>query len=259
MNKLYSKILVLFLLVLFVSILSFSQEGIKITPIKEITKDIVGEDVYIKAKINSVTKPEPDSKRPFKFNISDESGSSVMFMWRDKYEEFGDENALKKGDNFQAKVTITEYRNSIELRLNRASDLKILKSEEAKPAPEAVAQPQEVKKEEPKEVKKEEQKEGEFTKISSITKDSVGETVKVKGKFASVRAPWNERAPYTCMLKDDSGTIQVVFWSDVFDALGVTVDELKNADIEIQSIVNEYRGILQIKVNHPDNIKIIKK
>jgi len=251
MRNVYSKILIVFILFAFLSIVAVSQEEVKYTPLKEISNNIVGEDISIKAKINTVIKPEPTSKRPFKFNISDESGSSVMFMWRDKFEEFGDENALKKGDSFTAKVTVTEYNNKFELRLNRASDIKITKAEEPKATPGAVT--------EVKEMKKEEKKEGDYTKIGSINKDSLGETVKVKGIFTSVRKPWNERAPYICMLKDDTGTVQVVFWSDVFDALEVKVEELKNAEVEVNSILNEYQGTIQIKVNHPDNIKILKK
>jgi len=255
MRNLYSKILIVFILFAFLSIVALAQEEVKYTPLKEISDKIVGEDISIKAKINTVIKPEPDSKRPFKFNISDESGSSVMFMWRNIFEGLGDENALKKGDSFTAKVTVTEFNNKFELKLNRASDIKITKAEEPKAIPGATPGAVAVV----KEVKKEEKKEGDYTKIGSINKDSLGETVKVKGIFTSVRKPSNERAPYICMLKDDTGIVQVVFWNDVFDALEVKVEELKNAEVEVNSIINEYQNIIQIKVNHPDNIKILKK
>ncbi len=248
LKKSHWKVLFVFSLLAIFVILSFGQEDVKYTPLKEITNDVLGEELHIKAKVTGVNKPDPTSKRPFKFNISDESGTSVMFMWRDQYEGFGNEDAIKKGDKFTAKVTVTEYREKIELRLNRASDIKIEKTAEKKESPVAEKEP-----------KKEVKKEGGYTNIGDINNDYLGEVVKVKGKFTSVGTPWKDTAPYICMLKDDTGIVQVVFWSDVFDALEVEVKDLKNAEVEVESVVNEYRGTIQIKVNHPDAIKILKK
>ncbi len=91
---------------------------------------------------------------------------------------------------------------------------------------------------------------------ASVTTDSIGKTVTVTGSVVSSRPSWSERAPTTLVLQQEPA-VAVVYWQDIANVAeagkGVPA---KGTKISVRGKVQDWRGTLQIKPAHPDDLII---
>jgi len=68
--------------------------------------------------------------------------------------------------------------------------------------------------------------------------------------------PEGSRAPWTVEIKDDSGSICVVFWQDVFEKLENKLQLRSGSAIRVRGIVTSYKGRKQLSVSRAEDIEL---
>jgi len=97
----------------------------------DITEEMIGSRVDVRGRITEVRPPRQGSRRPWSVTIEDESGRQDLSFWRDVYEDIEEKVKLAPGAHIQARVVVGSFRDKIQLRLSRASELQFV-SEAAK-------------------------------------------------------------------------------------------------------------------------------
>jgi hypothetical protein len=101
---------------------SVRADDASLTPIPKITKALVKQEITVRAAIANIR--EPDSERaPYIVTLAEGGASLPMVYWSDI--QPGVASKVKIGSVVQAKVTVTIYRDQIELRLRSAGNLEL--------------------------------------------------------------------------------------------------------------------------------------
>jgi hypothetical protein len=169
-------------------------------------------------------------------------------VWDDVFSKIpeGTRAAIVQGDadvTMTAKVAV--FRGQVELHLGAASDVQVAGAPAvAAPAP-AVASAT-----------------GALAP-GQITIGDKGKNVTVRAKVESARRPASERAPFVLRLVGEPGAIaggiDLVFWEDTQKAIPAEHQAEPGDLVEVKGTVGEYRGTLQLRLNDPAGLKVLKK
>ena len=98
------------------------------------------------------------------------------------------------------------------------------------------------------------------TDLATITTDMVGSNVEVETTIKSITPPpEGSRAPVKIELTDATGTMTLVVWPDMYETLR-TQSPLSTGDvIYLNAKVATYRDNLQLKIQAPTDVKIVRK
>ncbi|MCF7847327.1 MAG: hypothetical protein K9M45_00645 [Kiritimatiellales bacterium] len=82
-------------------------------------------------------------------------------------------------------------------------------------------------------------------------------SVLINGVISGVSAPREgSRAPWTVEVKDTSGTIQVVFWQDIFEALSDKLLLKPGSGFRVRASVTSYKGQKQLSASRVEDIQL---
>jgi DNA/RNA endonuclease YhcR with UshA esterase domain len=98
------------------------------------------------------------------------------------------------------------------------------------------------------------------TEIAAINDSLLNTTVEVQATIKSINRPREgSRAPYRVNIADDSGAINLIIWSDVFEVVesqyGLTPGQL----ISVRARVTEFRGEVQLTLRGAGDLKLLSK
>lgn len=93
--------------------------------------------------------------------------------------------------------------------------------------------------------------------ISRISRDRLGETVRVRARIKAVRAPQTERQPWLFTLVDEDGEVDLTVWRDVKSAIPGADGLAEGAAIEVIAEVTSFRGDLRLTLGSPADLTII--
>lgn len=221
--------------------LKISPAEMEVTALAEITDALVGESVLVEGLIKEVLPPDPNTKAPWVITIEDGSGTAQITFWRDIYEEIPDKIMLARGQRVRARVAVKSYRGKLQLSLNRGNDLEFPDTHapgrlSVGPAvPRTAAEPLE---------------------IGDITPEMKGRVVRVRGRVTKITPPSLPKAPYEVELEDADQRIVFVYWDDVARHLGANAPT-PGAQMEVEGVVDVYKGQLQLKVHHSRQIGLL--
>jgi DNA/RNA endonuclease YhcR with UshA esterase domain len=91
-------------------------------------------------------------------------------------------------------------------------------------------------------------------RIGELTVDNVGQLVVVQGSIVEVTS-FSSGVKYT--LDDDSGTVTLLLWQDVYEALPDQAALGVGAEIEVQGEVSEYEGELELIPELAEDVRVI--
>jgi DNA/RNA endonuclease YhcR with UshA esterase domain len=158
--------------------------------------------------------------RPFsagvKLTLDDGSGAVTLLLWQDLYESLADGENLVEGMWVRALGEVTEYLGELEIVPELPSDVTVL----------AAAEP----------VVNERQ-------LGELTPGDAGQMVRVEGVLQSLRT---FSAGVKGILDDSTGTVTLLLWQDVYDALPDPALLVPGAVLRIEGEVAEYRGELEV-------------
>jgi DNA/RNA endonuclease YhcR with UshA esterase domain len=214
----------------------------------QVNASILEKTVTVQGVVKAYT-PARSERAPYSVDLKDDAGVLRVVYWIDVSKVLSFTPA--PGQTLRITGQVSEYRGNLQLRVRGAADIKQVEmgavapagiAPAASPAP-AVATPA-----------SQVVAPAQILSPGSVTKESVGKTVKVKGKIVNIRPSWMETAPNTVSISDGAGTIDYVYWPDVDAKLTAEQKPVVGKPIIVEGEVTEFRGKLQVRVTSPGKI-----
>jgi DNA/RNA endonuclease YhcR with UshA esterase domain len=219
------------------------------TTVAQITPDKKDSNVSINGTVQSFS-PSRSDRAPFSFTVNDATGSIRVAVWPDEFNNVAQKDAIKPGAHIHVAGKLVEFRNKLELHPDSAADITVAAAATSATAPvtppsTAVSISASTPPASP----------GSISSISALTRDKLNETFTISGKVASARAPSSDRAPYILKVSDASGSINVVFWSDIATQLSPAQKADVGDNIQVAGQLKDFRGTLQLQPGEAADIK----
>ena len=228
----------------------------------DITTDMKGTSVTITGKVLDLFPPPADSKRPYALKLQDDSGEQTINFWQTEYDQIQGKDVLN-GAYIRARVSVAAYQDKLQLKLAAGQDLEILDGPPAAanfstPAQKAAAA---LEKEAPPPPAPRDFSRGRSVQVNSlsvgeVTAAQAGQTVRVRGRVASVSPPKEgTKQPYAVVLKDGDASLRATYWSNVNDV--IAVKPTPGALFEMEGLVEVYKDKPQLKVQSGYKVKLV--
>ena len=185
--------------------------------------------VQISGKVESLTPPPPETKKPYVLELSDaEGGKATVNFWDSEYQQIADKEKLVPGAWVQLRVAVGTYQKAMQLKLADGRELEVLEKAEDAAEPDLSAAQKAAKSYAAKTpAQKRDFSRGRKAKaaavepIASVTADRKDETVKVEGAVIWTNADKRTgNQPHSLSLKDEAGdTIYVKYWDNLAQQL----------------------------------------
>ena len=166
-----------------------------------------------------------------KLSLDDGSGTVTVLLWQDIFDQLNHgmdtRNDLAPGAEIAVEGELSEYRGHLEVIPELAADVHVL----AAPNAGMSAMP-----------------------IDLLTADDVGRSVVLRGTLGP---PELFSAGVKYRLSDQTGTIVLLLWDDVYDSIAAKSELIDGARVEIAGEINQYRGDLEI-VPRAGGVKLLE-
>lgn len=218
----------------------------------DIVREDAGQSFRITGEIVSVRAPQPGTRAPWIAEVRDGSGSGRLVFFQSVRDEIPDPSLLERGVRFEARVTVSLYRDELQLTLSRGGDLR-----PASPAPteapaseaETAAAPPPAAPAEPEEP---------VRLIRDLGPADVGSTVRVRGRVESLHPPRpGTRIPWQLQVREEDAAVKVVYWEAVAGQLAAVRTPQVGDAVEVTAPLEEYRGQLQLRVGRAEQIRLL--
>jgi len=189
-----------------------------------------------------------NERSPYSVDLKNDTGVLRVVYWSDVSKLLNFTPA--PGQTLRITGQVSEYRGNLQLRVRNAAGVKQVEIGVVAPAGTPAPSPLPGVATPASQVVAPSQ----ILSPGSITKESIGKTVKVKGKIVNIRPSWMETAPNTVSISDGSGTIDIVYWPDIDAKLTAEQKPVVGKTVIVEGEVSEFRGKLQVRVKSPDKI-----
>ena len=226
----------------------------------DITTEMKGSSVTISGKVMDLFPPPADSKRPYALKVKDESGEQTINFWQTEYDQIANKDVLV-GSYVRARVSVAAYQDKLQLKLPAGQDLEILDGppaavDYATPAQKAAAADRKEAAPAPRDFSRGRSAPSTSLSVSAVTAAQAGQTIRVRGRVASVSAPKEgTKQPYAVVLKDGDASLRATYWSNVNDV--IEVKPTPGALFEMEGLVEVYRDKPQLKVQSGYKVKLV--
>jgi DNA/RNA endonuclease YhcR with UshA esterase domain len=190
----------------------------------QITDDREGQIVEVQAVVREVRRPASGSRAPWRVRLADETGALPLVFWPPAERE----PELVPGQLVQCRARVQRYRETLQLKLSRMQDLKLVAAPITKPV--------------------------ERMPLSALSPALAGTRVNVVGEVTDLTVPPpDRRAPYRLLLRQGGVTLPAVCWPAEAEALTDRVEP--GTCCEVTAEVSLYQGRLQLKVREAAHIR----
>jgi len=217
----------------------------------------IGSSVAIAGKVLDLFPPPADSKRPYGLKVADDTGEKTINFWQTEYDQIQGKDVLV-GASVRVRVAVSSYQGKLQLKLAHGQDLEILDSAAAQtPAQKAAAAyEKETPLAAPRDFSRGRSVPSTSLSVGQVTVAQQGQTLRVRGRVDSVRAPAEgTQQPFAVILKDGEASLRVTYWSNVNDV--ITVKPTPGALFEMEGIVEVYRETPQLRVKSGYKVKLV--
>lgn len=207
--------------------------------LKDIDNEYLDKAVKIKGKVINIREPREGSRAPYTMLISDGVASVSMVFWNSVAEALS--NNIKVGSEVTAKVTVGMYNGQPQLKLTNAQDITF----------------EDEKKDSVQEVAPAKSTEAVLIKVADVATKAQDSLVRLEG----VVVAFNEfNGGYKGYFKDDSGSIEIVFWHNEFKDNPAFLNQIKvGVRLNFVAKVNFYKGKVQVHPCGVNNTTILKE
>ena len=226
----------------------------------DVTTAMKGTSITIAGKVMDLFPPPADSKRPYALKLKDESGEQTINFWQTEYDQIANKDVLV-GAFVRARVSVAAYQDKLQLKLAAGQDLEILDGppaaiEYASPAQKAAAAYQKEAPAAARDFSRGRSVEATSLSVAAITAAQKGQTVRVRGRVASVSPPKEgTQQPYAVVLQDGGASLRATYWSNV-NAV-IAVQPTPGALFELEGVVEVYKDRPQLKVASGYKVKLV--
>lgn len=92
---------------------------------------------------------------------------------------------------------------------------------------------------------------GPVLELADISASMQGDRITIVGRLIDSWEPTGKRAPHTLILRDGSGVLEIVHWLKKPPAVDV------GDSVECTGTVDCYRGVLQLRLWYPGDLRIL--
>lgn len=226
----------------------------------DINDSLVGKSITIAGTVVDLFPPPADSKRPYVLKIKDDSGEQTINFWQAEYDQIQGKDVLS-GAFVRLRVSVASYQDKLQLKLAAGQDLEITDGPSAAadfstPAQKAAAAYQKKTPVAPRDFSRGRAVQAGNLSVGAVTAARDGQTVRVRGRVASVSAPKEgTKQPFAVVLKDGDASLRATYWSNVNDV--ITVKPTPGAMFEMEGVVEVYKGQPQLKVESGYTVKLV--
>lgn len=196
--------------------------------LSDISADQKGHTVRVRARVASVTPPQPGTKQPFAVILRDGETALRVTYWSNVDELIADKPV--PGAIFEMEGVVDVYRDRPQLMVESGYKVRQV---EAAPAPAAAPAP---------------------GAISAISIADKGQIRTVEGTLGAPR-DLGKGTAYT--LTDDSGAIDLILWHSTVPA-NVRDPLAEGQNVAATGTIGEYDGQLQLKANSGESVRILR-
>ena len=227
----------------------------------DITTAMKGTSVTVAGKVLDLFPPPADSKRPYALKLKDDSGEQTLNFWQAEYDQIQGKDVLN-GAYVRARVSVAAYQDKLQLKLAAGQDLEILDgppaaADDSTPAQKAAAAyEKEAPAPAPRDFSRGRSVQANSLSVGEVTAAQAGQTIRVRGRVASVSAPKEgTKQPYAVVLKDGDASLRATYWSNVNDV--IAVKPTPGALFEMEGVVETYQDRPQLKVQSGYKVKLV--
>ena len=201
--------------------------------LKEIDNEHLDKAVQVEGEIINIREPRAGSRAPYTLLISDGVASASMVFWSNVAQDLNSNN-MKVGSKIKAKVTVGMFNGQPQLKLTNAQDITF----------------EDVKKEDAKKVEPTTNTEAVLMNVADVANKVQDSLVRLEG----VVVAFNEfSGGYKGYFRDDSGSIEIIFWNNEFKDDPAFLNQIKvGTRLNIVAKVNFHKGKVQV---HPCGVK----
>jgi DNA/RNA endonuclease YhcR with UshA esterase domain len=187
---------------------------------------LTGADVGCVVTLRGTLGPPDPFSAGVKFPLDDGSGTIILLLWQNVYDAIPDADLLVAGARVEVVGRIDGYQGDLELIPELAEDVRVLA---AAPPPAEMS-------------------------VGTLTAADVGRVVTLRGTLGPPE-PFSAGVKFP--LDDGSGTIILLLWQNVYDAIPDADLLVAGARVEIFGRIEEYRGELEI-IPEANGVKVLR-
>jgi DNA/RNA endonuclease YhcR with UshA esterase domain len=204
----------------------------------------VDSHVFVRAKLLSVAAPDEGSRQPYSLYIQDNTGTRRVVIWQNIWNAMPDPRIFQSGMIIDVYAKVGEFRGQRQLEVNDHRWIRLapgvrqslpnsaFREGASESAGERVVQ----------------------TSIGAVNMTAIGKKVRIRGTVTEFTPSPAPRVPERMVLKDHTGEIEVVYWSDVIEKLPASRKAVIGQPYEATGVIGEWRGKLQLKVTEVEDI-----
>ncbi|HAL92623.1 MAG TPA: hypothetical protein DCM68_06330 [Verrucomicrobia bacterium] len=225
----------------------------------DITTEMKGSSVTISGKVMDLFPPPADSKRPYALKLQDESGEQTINFWQTEYDQIANKDVLV-GAYVRARVSVAAYQDKLQLKLAAGQDLELLDAPPAAAAQTPAQKAAETFRQQapaaPRDFSRGRSVQATSLSVGEVTAAQKGQTVRVRGRVESVKAPAEgTKQPFAVVLREGDTSLRATYWSNVNDV--ITVKPTPGALFELEGVVEVYKDRPQLKVESGYKVKLV--
>jgi DNA/RNA endonuclease YhcR with UshA esterase domain len=221
---------------------------VKAVPLSDIGTGKIGETFSVQGRIVSIIPPRGDTA-PYSIYLTDDTETLLVVVWEKVMSQIPFREQLKPDAHVIVTGALKEYRSNLNFYLTEPGNI-LLQGADLSPA--------NIKKTAPDTPEPAQELPPGVFPPSRIERSQMGQQVTIQGMVREYRAARSETAPHSIFLEDGSGSLRVVYWSEVARALGSQNVPQPGQKLRIQGTVDEYREELQLRVNNARDIIPVK-
>lgn len=220
---------------------SVFSSGVRAATVAEALTASEAQAVSIEGEVTALRASWKDTA-PNLLTVRDGTGEILVAIWPDQFAKVSPAPAV--GSHVAASGVMKPYNGAPQIKIEDGANLKVTAPSAAPTAAPAAMPTPAVAPAAPG-----------VTPIQAIREGEDGQFVAVEGEVVKFKASWQATAPNTLTLRDDGGEITVVMWPDAFNKLGSK--PAVGARVRAEGEVNQYRGVLQIKVGEAGDLQVL--
>ncbi|MBI5153917.1 hypothetical protein HZA57_01660 [Candidatus Poribacteria bacterium] len=199
--------------------------------------------VYVRAKLVSIVAPDDGSRQPYQLFLSDNTGTRRAVIWQHVWQQMPNPDQFKPGMIVDLYAKVGDYKGVRQLEIESPQWMRV--------AP--VRQPLSASAFRDQGPSASTAVNDGYVEINigAINTATYGRNVRIKGTVAELNESPAPRVPTKVLLKDQTGQVEVVYWTEVADTLTEFDKPVVGMEWEARGTVQDFRGKPQVKVMTP--------
>lgn len=212
--------------------------------VSEASAMATGSYVYVRAKLDAMQPPRPNSRAPWNLHVSDNTGTMKVVIFQDVYSQIQNPTEIfQPGVTLELFVEASEYRGERQLVVTRPAYVRVKAGSRAITSKFRSGSSGGFG--------------GNYTPVTIMTlnRQTVGRSVQIKGTITNLDPSPGGSLPTKMVVADETGSVIVIFWKEIGDQIDPSVKVEVGQKIEISGVVTEFENTIQVRIDDGTTVK----